>query len=238
MQAKRRSPMYRFVIAAIVLALGASNIFAQNPDLEKKARAVLALHCFKCHSHEAGKAKGDLMLDTRAFMLKGGDNGPSLVPGEPAKSLLIKSIRHLDPDLKMPRSAPKLSDEDIATLTAWVKAGAPWTDAPVKSGLRAPGKMTDEDRRYWAFQPFKGVTVPEIDEPNPVDRFIIARLQKEGLKQSPPADARTLIRRVTFDLIGLPPTADEVDEFVQAWNTAPQAAYERLVDRLLASPHY
>lgn len=232
--------MTRFGIAIIVLILTEPSIIAQSSDdaLEKKARAILSAHCFKCHSHEAGKSKGDLMLDTRAFMLKGGDNGPSLVPGDPSKSLLIKSVLHVDPEMKMPRSAPKLSDDDITTLTAWVKAGAPWTDAPVKSGLRAPGKITEEDRRYWAFQPIKSPPVPEGDETNPVDRFIVARLQKEGLKLSPVADPRTLIRRVTFDLIGLPPTADEVDAFVLAWKAAPQGAYVQLVDRLLASPHH
>src|SRR6266542_3887158 len=116
---KRR--LFRFILASTVFANGASVTIAQpaDPSLEKKARAILSAHCFKCHSHEAGKAKGDLMLDTRAFMLKGGDNGPSLVPGDPAKSLLIKSITHEDPELKMPRSAPKLAAEDIALLTVW-----------------------------------------------------------------------------------------------------------------------
>src|SRR5690348_5412950 len=180
----------RFLLACTLFSCGLNYLSAQPGDLEKKARAILSTHCFKCHSHETGKAKGDLMLDTRAFMLKGGDNGPSLTPGDPAKSLLIKSITHEDPDLKMPRSAPKLSTDDIATLTAWVKAGAPWTDAPTKSGLRAPGKITDEDRRYWAFQPIKASELPPIAEINPIDRFIQARLQKEGLKPSPTADPR------------------------------------------------
>src|SRR5258708_546703 len=118
----------------------------------------------------------------------------------------------MDEKLKMPRSAPKLSADDIALLSAWAKAGARWLDAPVKSGLRPPGKITDEDRRYWAFQPIKAPGLPAGDESNGIDRFIRARLQKEGIKPAPAADPRTLIRRLTFDLIGLPPTVQEVEE--------------------------
>lgn len=208
--------------------------------LEKQARAILQAHCFKCHSHAQGKAKGDLMLDTRAFMLKGGETGPAVIPGDPNKSLLIKSVTHELPDMKMPRAAPKLSVADVELLVAWVKAGAPWRDGVVGSGVRVPGRITDEDRRYWAFQPIKATEPPAGDEANPIDRFVRARLQKEGLQGSPTADPRTLIRRVTFDLIGLPPTAEEVDAFVAAWNESakPQAVYEVLIDRLLASPHY
>jgi hypothetical protein len=213
----------------------------QQPDLEKKARAVLEAHCFKCHSHQAGKASGDLMLDTRAAMLTGGDKGPSLVPGDPAKSLLIKSITHEDPAFKMPRKAPKLADADIAILTAWVKAGAPWTDAPVKLGLRKPGKITDEDRRYWAFQPIKAAELLAGDEANPIDRMIRARLRKEGIAPAPVADPRTLLRRMYFDVIGLPPTAEEIEQFTSACS-APGAKRDAIVaqwiDRLLASPHY
>lgn len=236
---KRRT--LRFLAAWFVLASVASAASAQGDAmLEKKARAILDAHCFKCHSHAANKSKGDLMLDTRALMLKGGDNGPAVVPGDPAKSLLIKSIRHEDADLKMPRSAPKLSGEDIALLTAWVKAGAPWHDSPARSGLRTPGKITDEDRRYWAFQPIRAIALPAGDDANPIDRFVRARLEPEAIKPAPAADARTLIRRVSFDLIGLPPTPEEVDAFVTAYNASakPQVEYEALVDRLLASPHY
>lgn len=236
---KRRT--LRFLAAWFVLASVVSAASAQGDAmLEKKARAILDAHCFKCHSHAANKSKGDLMLDTRALMLKGGDNGPAVVPGDPAKSLLIKSIRHEDADLKMPRSAPKLSGEDIALLTAWVKAGAPWHDSPARSGLRTPGKITDEDRRYWAFQPIRAIALPAGDDANPIDRFVRARLEPEAIKPAPAADARTLIRRASFDLIGLPPTPEEVDAFVTAYNASakPQVEYEALVDRLLASPHY
>ncbi|MBI3822677.1 MAG: DUF1553 domain-containing protein [Planctomycetes bacterium] len=230
-----------FVSAFVLFSCGATAVHAQPVDLEKKARVVLEAHCFKCHSHNDAKAKGDLMLDTRALMLRGGFNGPAVVPGHPEKSLLIKSITHEDPNLKMPRQAPKLAADDVALLTAWVKAGAPWTDAPIKMELRKPGKITDEDRRYWAFQAIKSVAVPAGTEANPIDRFIRARLKGEGIAPAPDADARTLIRRAYFDVIGLPPTAEEVDEFANAWDAAGAKqgqVWDKVVDRLLASPHY
>src|ERR1019366_3381300 len=118
------------------------------------------------------------------------------------------------------------------------KAGAPWTETAIKSGLRTPGRITDEDRRYWAFQPINAGQPPAGAEVNPIDRFIVARLQKEGIKPSPRADPRTLVRRIYFDVIGLPPTPDEVEEFLRDANAKPQAAVEALIDRLLASPHY
>jgi hypothetical protein len=233
--------MKQHLLASVVFVLCSGVVCAQPADLEKRARAILEAHCFKCHSHQAGKSSGDLMLDTRAMMLKGGDHGAALTPGSPGQSLLIKSITHEDPDLKMPRKAPKLSAADIALLTAWVKAGAPWTDAPAKAGLRPPGKITDEDRRYWAFQPIKPAAIPDGGDANPIDRFIRARLQKEGIKPAPTADPRTLVRRLYFDVIGLPPTAEEVEEFTKAWDAAGArrgALVEQLVDRLLTSPHY
>src|ERR1043165_9866524 len=142
-----------------------------------------------------------------------------------------------------PPNGKKLPAEDIALLTAWVKAGAPWTEAPIKAGLRRPGKITAEDRRYGAFQPIKAGELPGGNEANPIDRFILARLEKEGLQPSPSADPRTLIRRLTVDVIGLAPMPEEVDAFVQEWNTAEtaqttHAVLAKLVDRLLASPHY
>ncbi|MBM3993866.1 MAG: DUF1553 domain-containing protein [Planctomycetes bacterium] len=235
------TPSFRSFLVLLMVCHGAASATGQSPELEKNARAILEMHCFKCHSHHAGKAKGDLMLDTRALMLQGGDSGPALVAGHPEKSLLIKSITHEDPDLKMPRSAPKLSAADIAVLTAWVKVGAPWTDAPAKMGLRKPGNITDQDRRYWAFQPIKAVAIPAGNGTYPLDRFIRARLEKEGLASSTLADPRTLIRRIYFDVIGLPPSAEEIEDFTAAW-TAPNANREAIwagvVDRLLASPHY
>ena len=229
---------------ALSLALAISPLAAAQPadvNLEKKVRVVLETHCFKCHSHQAGKNKGKLMLDSRAAMFKGGETAPAVVPGHPEKSLLIKAIGYEDDDLKMPEKG-KLAAEDVALLTAWVKAGAPWSDGPAKTGLRVPGKITEEDRRYWAFQPLKGGQPPAGDEVNPIDRFVIARLQKEGIKPAPPADPRTLIRRLYFDVIGLPPTPEEAEEFVRVCEANPQESLRStwgvVVDRLLASPHY
>jgi hypothetical protein len=229
----------RCILATILCLATARAASGQQADtaFEKKVRTVLEQHCYKCHSHQAGKSKGALILDSRDAMLKGGETAPAIVPGHPEKSLLIKAVSYADDDLQMPPGGKKLAAEEIALLTAWIKAGAPWTEAAVKSGLRTPGKITEADRRYWAFQPIKAMPLPAGDEVNPIDRFIVARLQKEGIKPAPMADARTLIRRLYFDVIGLPPTPEEVEQFVGAFAT-PQAAIEHLIDRLLASPHY
>src|SRR5437660_8112189 len=152
---------------------------ANGAAIEKQARAILQTNCYRCHSHQAGKSKGGLMVDSLASMRKGGTTGPAVMPGQPDKSLLYKAILHEDPELKMPRGG-KLSDADIAVLRSWIKAGAPWTEAPVKTGVRVPGQITEEDRRYWAFQPVKAVPPPEVRDPawsqNPIDRFIRQRL--------------------------------------------------------------
>jgi len=187
--------------SALILCLATPVVgLAQSVEgdaaLEKKVRVVLESHCFKCHSHQAGKNKGALLLDSRAAMLKGGDTGPAIVPGHPEKSLLVKAISYADEDLQMPPSGKKLAAEDIALLSAWVKSGASWTDAPAKTGLRIPGKITDEDRRYWAFQPLQPLQPPALDEINPIDCFVRSRLQKEGLQPAPTADPRVLIRRL------------------------------------------
>src|SRR5260370_19129024 len=236
-------------LLAILVTTGIAPIVRAQPadaSLEKKVRVVLETHCFKCHSHQAAKDRGKLMLDSRSAMLKGGETSPAIVPGHPEKSLLIKAINHEDENLKMPEKG-KLAAEDIALLTAWVKAGAPWTDRGIKWGLRKPGKITDEDRRYWAFQPINAGAPPAGNDSNPIDRFILARLQNAGIKPGHSADPRTLIRRLYFDVIGLPPTPEVVELFITAWHDAsakPQAArsqaavWEQVVDPLLASPHY
>jgi hypothetical protein len=170
-------------------------------------------------------------------MLKGGDNGPALVPGDPEKSLLIKAVRYADRPKMPPRS--KLSDQQIADLTAWVKMGAPWPggDKPVASGEKFD---FEKRRRHWSFQPVKtNMTPPAVKGNgwvrNPLDNFIVAKLEARGLKPASMADRRTLLRRVTLDLTGLPPTPEEIDQFV---NDSSADCYEKLVDRLLASPAY
>jgi hypothetical protein len=197
---------------------------------EKSVRPVLVENCLKCHGAE--KHEGGLRLDTRESALKGGDTGPAIVPHEPDKSLLVTAIRQTD-DLQMPPDQ-KLTDAQIAAVERWVKLGAPWPKAP----LAAP-QVANAARTHWAFQP---VTDPVPPVPgnhpqpaNPIDAFIAAKLAQAGLVPSPRADRRTLIRRATFDLLGLPPTQDEVEAFVR--DDDPKA-YEKLIDRLLASPHY
>ena len=218
---------------------------AEVPAAFTKAHAVLEERCFKCHSHAANKSKGGLLLDSVAAMLKGGDTGPAIVVGKPDESLLIKAVRYGDENLQMPPKNEKLSATEIAVLTEWVKAGAPWP-AEKKGGeaagvkRRKPGSITGEDRQWWAFQPAKSVTPPPVSAAgavihNDVDRFVLARLLAERLTPAPEAGRAALIRRVTFDLTGLPPTPPEVDAFLA--DPAPQA-YERLVDRLLASPRF
>jgi hypothetical protein len=206
---------------------------------EAKVRPVLADNCFKCHG--ADKHKGSLRLDSRPGILAGGDRGPAIAPGEPGKSLLIQAISYVD-DLKMPPSK-KLPKEQIADLAQWIKMGAPWPGADVSSSIRPtqPGefRITDKDRAHWAFRPVKRPAVPVVKNSqwpdNPIDTFILAGLEARGLEPNPPAAKVELIRRVWYDLTGLPPTPEDVNSFVA--DASPQA-YETVVDRLLNSPHY
>ena len=205
--------------------------------------ALLETHCVKCHGGE--KTKGGLDLVTREALLRGGESGAAVVPGKPEASLLIRQVRH-EEDPHMPHKEPKLPDAAIAQLSEWVKAGVPYARAVAKTPSPGAGKdvakftLTAADRSHWAFQPIRRPTPPEIRDPrseirNPVDRFILAKLEAAGLSLSPPAGRNALIRRVTLDLIGLPPTPAEIDAFA---NDASPQAYETLIDRLLASPHY
>jgi len=208
---------------------------AQTQFFESKIRPVLATKCYRCHSQQAEKVKAGLFLDTRDGVLKGGESGPAIVPGEPEKSLLIKAIRYTDPDLQMPPKGQKLSDDQIADLVAWVKMGAP--DPRAMSAAQKDWK--DSGKSHWAWQPLKKPSVPEVKDiawpKTPVDNFILAKLEEKDLKPNPPADKRTLIRRASFDLIGLPPTPEEVEDFLK--DESPDA-FAKVVDRLLASPQY
>jgi hypothetical protein len=201
---------------------------------ESKVRPVLVEHCYKCHSHESEKLKGNLYLDTREDVLKGGDTGPALVPGDPEKSLLIKAIRYKDENLQMPPKGEKLSPEQISNLEAWVKMGAP--DPRTGTGVAA---KPDKAKTHWAFQPIREPVPPQTKTgswvQNEIDSFILVTLEQNGMTPSPKADKRTLIRRATFDLIGLPPTPEETVAF--ELDESPRA-YETLIDRLLASPQY
>ena len=204
---------------------------------EARIRPLLVDHCFQCHSGK--KTRGGLALDTREGLLKGGVSGPAIVPGSADKSLLIASVRHTNPDLKMPQKAPKLSDEAIADLVRWVNLGAP---DPRGSDIAMGARSTD----WWSLKPLTRPAVPEIEGPDaawvktPIDAFVLAKLHEKKLASSTEAGPDVLIRRMTFDLHGLPPTPDEVETFRKDWTTSlnRQDAVERLADRLLASPRY
>ena len=204
---------------------------------ENKIRPILAERCYECHSAGAKKVKGGLLLDFRDGWMKGGDTGPAIVPGDPEHSLLIKAIRRTDEDLKMPPKNP-LTAAQIADFAAWVKMGAP---DPREKPVVAAGKGVDftEAKKFWSLQPPKDQSPPEIKEKswpkNPIDQFILAGLERKGLVHAPPAEKRVLIRRACFDLTGLPPKPERVEQFVK--DESPQA-YEKLIDELLASTQY
>jgi hypothetical protein len=201
--------------------------------------ALLADHCIKCHGGEKG-TKGALDLSTRELALKGGDTGPAIVPGKSSDSLLVQSIRHEDKDLQMPKKEDKLPDDVIAKIAQWVDLGAPYGKSLVAGkSTRDRSKVTAADRKFWSFQPLASVPPPAVKNEawclTPIDHFILAKLEEKGILPAPPAPKERLIRRAYFDLIGLPPTPAQVDAFVQ--DTAPNA-FEKVVDELLASPHY
>lgn len=232
--------MRRLSLVCCVVLFFTSALAAQETGeafFEARVRPVLVKQCYSCHSHQAKRARGGLMLDSRAALLRGGDSGAVVVPGKPNDSLLIKGIRHTDSDFQMPPKG-KLPEADIAALTKWVELGAPWPEGK-KDDTRAAGHFSDEDRKWWAIQPLRKIEPPKVDaaawSANPIDRFIHARLRAEGLQPSPAADRRTLLRRVKFDLTGLPPTPEELEAFVK--DDRPDAV-ERLVDRLLDSPQF
>ena len=189
---------------------------------EKRIAPILKENCFKCHSHSADKIKGGLVLDSADGAFTGGDTGPAVVPGDLGKSLLITAISYKDDDLQMPPKGKKLADEQIAALTDWVKMGAPWPQSAKgqKMTVRAKGKITDEDRKWWAFQPMAKPEVPKVDDHgwcvNEIDRFIFKKLAENGMKPAPPAKPEQLARRLYFDVTGLPPTPEESAAFVSA----------------------
>jgi mono/diheme cytochrome c family protein len=232
-----------FTMAALALAQCAALASAPEPSpqdvqfFENKVRPVLVDNCYKCHSHDAPKLKGGLSLEFRELMLKGGDTGPAIVPGDPDRSLMIKAVRYTDPDLQMPPKDAKLSDQQIADLETWVRMGAPDPRTTNSAAFANLGRKSDRD--HWAFKPVKMPPVPDVKDTNwvttPVDAFILAKLEEKGMRPSPMADKRTLIRRATFDLTGLAPTLEELNAFLA--DDSPNA-YEKVIDRLLASPQY
>ena len=225
---------------------GAELQFAGPPDaaqlafFEKEIRPLLVERCYECHSAESKKLGGNLLLDSRAGIVKGGDTEPPIVPGDAEASLLMTAVRHADPTLKMPPTA-KLSDAEIAALENWIamRAPDPRTGDTVAAVARKSAIEWDEAREFWSLRPIQNPTAPKVSDAkwarNDVDRFILERLEREQLAPVADADRRTLIRRATYDLIGLPPTPEEIEAFV---NDASPDAFAHVVERLLASPHY
>jgi mono/diheme cytochrome c family protein len=238
------------LLGGTLALLGAAGFAADNvkpakPDtispqaaefFESKVRPVLFEKCFGCHGPK--QQSGGLRLDSPASLRKGGKSGPVLVPGDAEKSALVRAIRY-DGVLKMPPTG-KLKPEEIAALTAWIQMGAPWpAAAPAAPTTDGEYVLSDAQKRFWSFRPIKKPATPKVRDTTwiktPIDAFILSKLEAKGLKPSPPADRRTLLRRATFDLTGLPPMPQEVDAFLA--DRAPDA-FARVVDRLLASPQY
>src|SRR5262245_42554930 len=234
-------PLLRLSPGSLVLVL-AHPAPAADPKgvefFEKKIRPVLVEHCYQCHSPEAQKNKklrGGLLLDTRDNVLKGGDTGPALVPGKADRSLLVQSLRY-DGHLKMPPKG-KLPDAVVADFEAWINQGA--LDPRTGAIARARGLSLEEGRQSWSHRPPvrpAGLAVKDARWPaGDIDRFILVRLEAKDLRPSAEADRATLVRRLYYDLAGLPPLPEEIDAFI---NDDRADAYEQLVDRLLASRHF
>ena len=240
--ANRVGARMRLTVLVFLIGMTAASAQPATDHFEKKVRPLLIEKCISCHGPE--KQKGGLRLDSRAGLLTGGDRGAAVVPSKPGESLLMHTLAH-DGEVKMPPKN-KLSATEIAAVREWVQAGAPWPNSETTQAKAppiskaAPREFTPEERKYWAFQPVTRPIAPAVRDAegsvrNDIDRFLLAKLQEKGLSFAAPADKRTLIRRVTFDLTGLPPTPAEIEAFVK--DSSPKA-YENLVERLLASPGY
>jgi cytochrome c553 len=238
---------------AWAIASQAAPLTPEEAFFTDKVKPLLDSRCVACHGPD--KVKGGLRMDARAALLKGGDSGPALAPGKPQESLLLHAVLHTKPDLEMPPKE-KLTAKDIAILEQWIRQGAPWVatnggDDPEPMPGEILGNAWSDPRNpivkifggqrldLWSLKPVAAAVPPRVRKSswvrNPIDRFVLAKLEKEGLRPSKEASKRALVRRVTFDLTGLPPTPEEVDDFIADKRAG---AYERLVDRLLASPRY
>ena len=208
---------------------------------ENRIRPILASRCYECHGPDSGVGKAKLRLDSIDAILKGGRSGPALIPGAPERSLIILAVRH-DGDVAMPPKK-KLAQTDIDALAAWIKMGAPWPGGEQRGqsakSVSAAHQRDEAARAFWAFQPRRVTPPPDVADSRwpltPIDHFILKKLESKGLRPAPPAEKRILLRRATLDLIGLPPTVLETEAFLRDND---KLAFQRVLDRLLASPHY
>jgi cytochrome c553 len=233
---------FRLIVPILLLA-STSLAVASDPDsgvafFEKKVRPLLVENCYICHSAETN-SKGGLRVDDRNGLIQGGNSGAAVVPGDPESSLLLQAVQHADGVAKMPPKK-KLTEEQIADLTQWIKEGAAWPEVKVPTAIGKPNAHYEKLRNeHWAWQPLGPATVPTVQDQawpiDEIDRFVLSKLEARGLKPVDEASKLDLIRRVTFDLTGLPPSPEEVSAFVA--DETPDA-YPKLVDRLLASPAF
>ncbi len=241
----------RCVVVAFALCSVSIRASAADPKFtaeqlrfyEQEVQPILKAHCWKCHGDEP-KVKANLRLTNRNNLLKGGDLGPAINTQKLDESRILQAI-HWKDNLEMPPTG-KLPSREIDILTRWVKDGAPMPSGPTavakEPAKHRGGVVTEEAKKYWAYQPIKRSPIPTVTNKawvkNPIDAFILEKLEAKGLSPAKPADPNALIRRVTYDLTGLPPTPEQVDAFVKEASAKPEVAYEALIDRLLASPHY
>ena len=235
--------MTRIFPVICLLLLPLSSAFAESlAFFEEKIRPVLAEKCFKCHASDSEKLKAGLMLDHREHILAGGDTGAAIVPGDVEQSLLIESIRYGNDDLQMPPKG-KLSDEVVKDFEKWVAAGALWPEEPVpqrgEAGKKEEFDLEKRRAEHWSWRPVEKPELPTVTNADwareDLDRFILAKIEAAELKNAPEADRSTWLRRVYFDLIGLPPTPEQLEGFL---SDESDTAHEKVVDSLLASPQF
>ncbi len=239
------APLGPAIFVALLLGVtpvrGAPDLDQDAEDFfESEIRSLLAENCYKCHSADAKKLKSDFLLDSREGLLRGGESGlPAIVPERPENSRLLTAVGYADEELQMPPTK-RLSKDKVESLRKWIAMGAPWPGAD--NSVRAVSRVSEEDRNFWSFKPPVRPVLPAVSAANrvrtPIDNFTIGKLKEKNLSLSPDADPRTLIRRLYFDLTGLPPIPEEVDSFLDAYAEHPESSIQHLVDRLLSSKHY
>ncbi|HQR33119.1 MAG TPA: DUF1549 domain-containing protein, partial [Blastocatellia bacterium] len=246
MKTKAAKLLSLLLVASVLFIAGMQLLFVSSAQtstqmsFDRDIRPIFANHCLKCHSET--KQSGGLRLDAKAFAVR----GSVIVPGNAAASRLLQRVSAANEDERMPPAGERLSAQQIALLKTWIDAGAIWPDGDGATEgkrdreTREQASKGNERLQHWAWQAIQKPIVPIIQNPkskiqNPIDAFILARLAQAGLTMSPEADRRTLIRRLYFDLTGLPPSPERVQQFV---NDRDPRAYEKLVDELLASPRY